>query len=163
MKYELDFIFGLPGDNEDTYKETIDVLKRCNHLNRVSALIISFLPKTEIIKHSLQYNDIIAEDIDKINQGLESSQTDKGSIRNIKKKKLSKQYNLLYRLCAFLPTVCITFLQKSGLFKLLIYLNPFLIYFIRILGMDTVDKIFVRSFLRQFVRCTFRRDKYYST
>lgn len=163
LRYELDFIFGLPGDNEETYVKTVSVLKKCNHLNRVGALILSYLPKTEIIEHSLECHDIIPDDIKGIEEGLEKSQTSIGSIRSREKKKLAERYNLLYRLCAFLPEQYIAFLQNTGFFKVLVYLNPFLIYFIRVFGMDDVDKIFIKSFFRQLSKRIFQRNSYYRT
>ena len=162
MRYELDFIFGLPGDDENTYKETVDFLKPLNSLNRVSALILSFLPKTEIINHSLKYKDIDVDEIKNIEEGLESSQTDKGSIRKEHTRKLSERYNLLYRLCAFMGEGKIDFPRKTGLIKVLVYLNPFLLYIIRIMGMDIVDKIFVKLFFRQSAKIAFFKNKYYN-
>jgi len=162
LHYELDFIFGLPGDDLETYEQTVDFLKKTKSLNRVSALVLSYLPKTDIINHSMQCNDIGQEDLLNINEGLEGCQTDKGSIRDRQKRLIAERYNLLYRLCAFLGEQWIDFIRRTGLYKILVRFNPFLLYFIRILGMDTVDKIFVRIFFRQFLKVVFTSDKYYS-
>ncbi len=162
LRYELDFIFGLPGDNENTYQQTIDVLKHCRSLNRVSALTLSYLPKTEIIGHSLRTNEINLNDVDNIEAGLEGCQTGKGSIRNRTKLKLAAQYNLLYRLCAFLNAKQIDFINKIGLCSLLRHLNPFPAYLIRLLGIDTVDKIFIKLTLRHFIKVVFFKNSFFT-
>jgi hypothetical protein len=111
----------------------------------------------------MQCNDIGQEDLRNINEGLEGCQTDKGSIRDRQKRLIAERYNLLYRLCAFLGEQWIDFIRQTGLHKILIVFNPFLLYFIRILGMDTVDKIFVRIFFNQLLKVLFASEKYYST
>jgi radical SAM superfamily enzyme YgiQ (UPF0313 family) len=160
LRYELDFIFGLPGDDAATYEMTVDFLKKTKHLNRVSALVLSYLPKTEIIQHSLNNKDISEADLGNISQGLEGCQTDCGSIRTEEKLKEATRYNMLYRLCAFLPEGAIDFLRKRDL-GLCIALKPVLLSAIRVLGMDTVDKIFVKYFFRQLFKVVFLRGSYY--
>lgn len=162
LRYELDFIFGLPGDDKQTYEMTLDFLKKTRHLNRVSALMLSYLPKTEIIGHSLRNNDISEEDLDGISQGLEGCQTDRGSIRTAEKLKEVSRYNMLYRLCAFLPEGGIDFLRKRNLFAFAPFRTAFL-NGVRLLGMDTVDRIFVKYFFRQLVKVVVRRGRYYRT
>jgi len=162
LRYELDFIFGLPGDDICTYEDTVDFLKKMKHLNRVSALSLSYLPKTEIIDRSMQCQDISEDDLMKIEQGLEGCQTDRGSIRDIHKRRLAEQYNLLYRLCAFLSESQIDLIRRTGLHKVLVHLNPVLLYLVRLLGMDTVDRIFLKLFFRQLGRVVFHRDQYYA-
>lgn len=160
LRYELDFIFGLPGDDAATYEMTVDFLKKTRHLNRVSALVLSYLPKTEIIGHSLQNKDITEADLESIAQGLEGCQTDRGSIRAADKLAEANRYNMLYRLCAFLPEGAIDFLRRRDL-TLFTRLKPVLLSVIRLMGMDTVDKIFVKYFFRQLFKVTFLRNSYY--
>ncbi len=161
IRYELDFIFGLPGDDVRTYEDTVDFLKGKKSLNRVSALMLSFLPKTEIVDQSIRHGDITADDIQNIEQGLEGCQTDVGSIRDRKARKTAERYNLLYRLCAFLGERQIDWIRRRKLERILVYLNPLLLYGIRLLGMDTVDKIFVKMFFRQLAQVTVGRGNYY--
>jgi len=160
IRYELDFIFGLPGDDEDTFSHTVDVLKKCKSLNRVSTLNLSFLPKTEIVNHFLE-DDNKDEMVDHICKGLESPQTDKGSIRDSQLKKIAAEYAVLYRLCAFLPEKIINLFVSSKFYKILPKFNPFLYYFVRLLGVDKVDKIFLKEFTRQLIKYIFFRPNYY--
>ena len=161
IRYELDFIFGLPGDEISTYDDTVNFLKSKKNLNRVSALVLSFLPKTKIIEHSIDHGNITDEDRHNIEQGLEGCQTDVGSIRDKEKQKIAERYNVLYRLCAFLSEKQIDRIRRWKLENVLVILNPFLMYAIRLLGMDAVDKIFVKMFFKQLFKVTFGRLKYY--
>ncbi|MFH0986183.1 MAG: radical SAM protein [Candidatus Omnitrophota bacterium] len=161
IKYELDFIFGLPGDDVSTYEKTVDFLKGKKHLSRVSALTLSFLPKTQIVDHSICEGSISVDDIRNIEQGLEGCQTDGGSIRSKEKQRIAERYNVLYRLCAFMSGPQIDWVRRRGLDKILVRLNPFLIYLIRIFGMDTVDRIFVKMFFNQMFKVTLGRRHYY--
>ncbi len=162
LRYELDFIFGLPGDDRETFENTLNFLKKTQNMNRVSALVLSYLPKTEIINHSIERNQISAEDVEQIEQGMEGCQTDKGSLRSESYIKMAEEYNILYRLCAFLSEKQVDYLRKTGGDKILTFFGPMLIHFIRLLGMDTVDKIFLKLFARQFMRVVFQRRNYYA-
>jgi len=144
LKYELDHIFGLPGDTIETYNYAATTYNNCSSLLKINTNILSYIPKSSIIDKSLKSKQIRKKDLKSIDKGTEGSRVVTGSERDAQKSKLYQNYLVLYKLIRFIPKQLLPLILRYRLYSGLRFLEPGIGYIARLIGMDTIDAIYIK-------------------
>lgn len=145
LTYELDHIFGLPGDAEKDYQEAALFYKNCRSLLKVNTNILSYIPKTKVIEKGLKAKKIKKKDIQSIEQGKEESRTAIGSERDKKQLAMYLSLIVIYKAIKVIPQGLLRFILKSRLYCYFRFFDPWLGYIVRFISADEVDKLYVKQ------------------
>jgi radical SAM superfamily enzyme YgiQ (UPF0313 family) len=107
MKYKLhvkvDHMFGLPGEPLDA-QETARKFYALHPPYRIQTFWTNFLPGTEMVRQAEEMGLLTAEDIRKLNAGIECNFYHNSDwIRDPRTRKIYKAYNVLFKLIPVLP------------------------------------------------------------
>lgn len=152
LRYQLDIIFGLPGDTESSYRHAVDIFKKCRVIRKVNTNTLTYVPKTRIIDTAIEENKLNHRYIKNIEHGFDGCQVGSGSITDKIFFKMVNNYLMMFKLAMFLPPTMVDFLMDRGLFKILRFIKPILLPIIRYIRRDKTDRILIHSFLRDLTR-----------
>ncbi|MEJ2744973.1 MAG: radical SAM protein [bacterium] len=122
LKYSLDFILGLPGQDEDGLKESIRFIAGCRSCIRVTPFWIAYLPQTPLVDIALKLGNIGPEDVERLENGLDKHYLSTGSIHEAGEIKRLLGYHMLFRMAPTVPAAFTSFILKRNLQKILRYL-----------------------------------------
>lgn len=145
LKYELDHIFGLPGDTESSYQFAARVYKSGKSLLKINTNILSYIPKTSIIDKSLKAKQIRKNDLKTIEKGQEGCRVTSGSERNKKRLNMYQNLLVLYKTIRLFPKPVLEVLLNYRLYRVFRYFDPWVGYLARLVCMDTIDKIYLKQ------------------
>lgn len=152
IPYQPDFMFGLPGDTEEDYLATAKYFSNKRSLSKLNTNILSLQPKTDMVGLAIESGMIGEEDKQKIDNGEEPSSTGVGSVRDEATQTMHKNFTLLYKIATKLPAFVTAFLIRSGQYKKLFRINPVFAHGIRLVGVDTRDRLYVLHYFRYIPR-----------
>jgi radical SAM superfamily enzyme YgiQ (UPF0313 family) len=148
LAYELDHIFGLPHDQEEDYQRAAFFYKNCRSLLKVNTNILSYIPKTQVIKRGIEAQKIRRQDIAKIEAGKEASRVSTGSERNKKQLEMYQGMIVVYKAIKIIPRPVLSLILKHRLYRYLRFFDPWLGYFVRFLSADKIDWLYVKQNIR---------------
>jgi radical SAM superfamily enzyme YgiQ (UPF0313 family) len=107
LKFALDCILNLPGDTEDTVKESLSLFNEARP-NMVNCFPLSYLPGTKIVEIAYQRGVLNAQDLELINKGRHLVYFSLGVNKRVYKDDYSK-YSFLF---VALPVISKKYLKK---------------------------------------------------
>ena len=158
LPYQLDMIFGLPGDVMADYHENAQFFSNCKAASKINTLILSLQPQTDIVDHAIEVGMICEADKASIDAGEEGCRVgESGSLRDKKQHHMIQNYMLMYRIAVLFPKWITTTMLKSGIYKYLRYGEPFLGHAVRLYGADQRDILYVHHHVRYAVEWVTRK------
>jgi len=145
LKYELDHIFGLPGDTEQSYAYAAQVYKNGSSLLKINTNILSYIPKTSIIDKSIKAKQIKKSDVQAIDEGKEGCRVGPGSERDTEKLHLYQSYLVLYKMIRLIPKSLFHFMLHTKIYRHLRHFDPAIGYIARYLSRDTIDTVYMNQ------------------
>lgn len=124
VPYSLDYILGLPGQEEQELKDAADFFSDLKYCYRISPFMLSYLPKLKIIDYAIEHDLLNKDESERIEEGLHGNYMDRGSDMEKDRRKLMQTYKLLFRSMSFMPTWLRKVLYKTRIY-FLFYIIPF--------------------------------------
>ncbi len=103
VRYSLDYILGLPDQNEEELKKVADFFAGLKYCYRISPFIISYLPKVPLLRYAIEQGLVPRDEEERIEQGLHGNYMDKGSSMDRARRRMMNMYKLHYRSMSFMP------------------------------------------------------------
>ncbi len=123
VHYTLHHIFGLPFDDYAKLLQATEFYLKLKYCTKIDCYWLSYFPKTEIVDISKSLNLIDDEDIRMIENGEEPMYFEGGSVRDLKTKRLCKQFDIFFQLIPTLPKSLKNLIYRGRLFNCF-YLFP---------------------------------------
>lgn len=124
MPYSLDYILGLPEQEEPELKAAAELFGRLRHCYRISPFMLSYLPKLKIIDYAIERGMLPKDEPERIEEGLHGNYMDEGSPMEKSRRRMMEAYKLLFRSMSFMPCLLRRFFYRSRLY-FLFYVIPF--------------------------------------
>ncbi|MBT4484911.1 MAG: B12-binding domain-containing radical SAM protein [Candidatus Latescibacteria bacterium] len=124
VPYSLDYILGLPDQNEEELKKAAELFSGLKYCYRISPFMLSYLPKLEIIDYAIEHGMLDKNEREKIEEGLHGNYMYEGSDMDKDKRRLMNTYKLLFRSMSFMPSWLRKIFYKSKLY-FIFYAIPF--------------------------------------
>lgn len=103
LQYSLDYILGLPKQEEQELLEAADFFIGRKMCYRVSPYMLAYLPKLEIVKLGLEHGEITEADVEALERGEHDHYLSAGSVgQNREKLRFFKAYRIFFRLIPLL-------------------------------------------------------------
>lgn len=122
--YSLDYILGLPGQEEQELKNAANLFSKLKYCYRISPFMLSYLPKLKIIDYAIEHDLLNKDEPERIEEGLHGNYMDRGSDMEKKRRKVMETYKLLFRSMSFMPTWLRKSFYKSKIY-FIFYIIPF--------------------------------------
>lgn len=123
LSYSLDYILGLPKQEEEELEQAAQFFIERTSCHRISPYMLAYLPKLKIIEHGLAYGEITAADVERLESGAHDHYLSAGSIGE-NKEKLERflAYKLFFRVIPLIPKPISAFILRKKLFRFFHYL-----------------------------------------
>lgn len=170
LRYSVDFIVGLPGENSDDIVDAVRLIAGKKGLVRASIFWLSYLPKVDITEYALNHGIITQKDVDVMEDGLQENYLSTGSVMEKNRQKFLKNYHIIFRILPIVPTWFVDLILRSKLCNCIYVLpNCVLTFLITIIDVivSIVKKDYYANFmmkwvLRETVLRLFHREKVFS-
>jgi radical SAM superfamily enzyme YgiQ (UPF0313 family) len=124
INYSLDYILGLPDQEEEELKNAASLFMGLKYCYRISPFMLSYLPKLKIIDYAIKKGILDPKECERIEEGLHGNYMYDGSDMEESRRKMMETYKLLYRAMSFIPCWMRKLFYKSKLYYLF-YVLPF--------------------------------------
>ncbi|MBF0147184.1 MAG: B12-binding domain-containing radical SAM protein [Magnetococcales bacterium] len=151
LRYSFDYIFGLPGQNEQEIQEAMEFFLSCQHLVRLTPFWLSYFPKTPMVTVGLNHGMIHEADIEAMEEGEHTSCLTTGSITDKKLIRTIQNYRIFFRLFPILPRRLTKYLIRKRSYRFF-YLMPveFLVLIVDILVSLKLRDVAAISYLHSY-------------
>ncbi len=136
LRYDIDHLFGIPGETEKDHFDSAMFYSNLKNLNRIKVFYLMYFPKIKILDSALKSGILNQKDVEKINLGEMKSYTSGGYVNQNMDNKIMIRYEKVFRM-----------LPSSPFKKMLIINNNLLDYVPRAL-----------TFLIQFAKSIINKD-----
>lgn len=144
LRYDVDLMFGLPGETEEKYVLPIDFFKHSKHLNRLKCYNLTYYPKIEIT--NIARNDMLLSEreIKEIEDGRIGDWFHLDFLKDTKTKRLKDNFQVFYKIFPILPKSWISYIIRHKLYrKFYIIPSPVLIILQLIIAIRHKDYRFI--------------------
>jgi hypothetical protein len=130
LRYSLDFIFGLPGQELDELEQGARILSRVKNCIRASVFWCQYLPGVGLTSYAFNQGLLTAADVDDVLAGNQDHYMSYGHVEDEKRKKILNNYMVLYRLAPILNNRVMSFILDKGLQRYFSFLpqTPIIIF-----------------------------------
>ncbi len=119
LRYDVDHIFGLPGETLEDHKAAALFYKRFRYLNRVKCHNLAYFPKAWIIDMALEAGDLAPDDVRAVEEGLAGGFHHLDYIKDPQKRAWRDQFQALYKLIPLLPGPVMEKIVEGDLYRFL--------------------------------------------
>ncbi len=133
IRYDVDYIFGLPGESESDHRRAAFFFNCLNYLNRVKPHNLSYFPSLKIIDIAKEMNILSDRDIESINQGLIGDFFHEMSSQNEEMRKTNDNYRTLFKFIPLLKRKHLDRLLNSSMMEKLHATPSFVILLLQVL------------------------------
>ncbi len=133
LNYDLDHMFGLPGESEKDYVDSARFYSTLKNLNRIKYNYLTYFPGTEIV--SIAYNKglLTKNDLVKINQGKTKSFFDGGFVDMDRSNRTYISFEKLFKILPIIPKRVVNWLLHKKRYLLFSYVPSILILILQII------------------------------
>ena len=117
LHYDIDHMFGLPGETEEDHIQGLKYYSRLKYLNRIKCHNLTYFPQTAIIHDACRNKMLSDQDIENINKGEITDFFHSDFIRDSRLKKAKDNFSKLYKLLPILPYFMVHFLINLRLYR----------------------------------------------
>ncbi|MEW6076598.1 MAG: cobalamin-dependent protein [Thermodesulfobacteriota bacterium] len=114
LRYDIDHIFGLPGETVRDHVDGLRYYSRLKRLNRIKCHNLTCFPNTTMARYAREHNVLGAEDEDKLKKGEISDFFHGDAIRDGRLKKAKDLFSKCYKLLPIIPDIIVRRLIRSG-------------------------------------------------
>lgn len=151
LMYNIDLMFGLPGEDEADHLLGIGCFKQLKYLNRIKCFNLAYFPRLPIIEILKRQGALDADDIKKIENGQCGNIMHVDSIKDNHPKRLKQNFQPFYQILPLLPTSFVDFILKRKLYRKFYMIPSFIILSLQLmLGLKNRDyrfRIYIMNYL----------------
>ncbi len=114
LRYDIDHIFGLPGEKIKDHVDGLYFYSQLKLLNRIKCHNLTYFPNTPITRFAYDHNVLTAKDIDKMKKGDISDFFHGDAIKDKKLKKAKDVFSKCYKWLPIIPEFLIRSFIRSG-------------------------------------------------
>jgi len=118
ISYSLDYMLGLPSQEEPELKKAAEFFGRLKYCYRITPFMFSYLPKMRIIDYAVNRGFLDESERSRIEEGLHDNYMYRGSDMPPERARLMNTYRLLFRSMSFMTPRMRRFFYHSGLFRI---------------------------------------------
>ncbi len=132
VKFSVDLMTGLPGENKGDLLLAANELVKCKNLYKIGLFYLQYLPKTPITEYAKDCGRLTETEVININKGGINNFFTANNAREISR---LRDFQLLFRLLPILPRWLVKLILKFNIYKAFHYIpQVFLIVFIDIMS-----------------------------
>ncbi len=117
LRYDIDHMFGLPGEKEKDHIDGLKFYNRLKYLNRIKCHNLTYFPKMTIIETARRHMILDDKDIENINKGNISNFFHNDFIRDDQLKKAKDSFYKLYKLLPIIPAPVVHLIVRYRLYR----------------------------------------------
>jgi radical SAM superfamily enzyme YgiQ (UPF0313 family) len=115
IRYDIDHMFGLPGESEADHVEAARFYGTLRRLNRIKCHNLTFFPAMEIVDKARQAGMLDDEDVGRIRRGeMAADFFHRDSIRDARTRETAWDFLTLFRFLPLLPAWCLGWILDGG-------------------------------------------------
>ncbi|MBN2121074.1 MAG: B12-binding domain-containing radical SAM protein [Candidatus Omnitrophica bacterium] len=164
LRYDIDHMFGLPGEKEQDWIKAAEFYSRLKNLNRIKCHNLVYFPRLEIINAAKQDSILSEDDIENIEEGrIVGSFFHPYLNKDKESEKVKKDFENLYKMLPLFRPSWTGFIIGHRLYKIFHFIPSFLIMFLQVIvafkGRDPRFMILTRYYLL-YLRKRLKRVKF---
>ena len=114
LRYDIDHIFGLPGETIQDHVAGLRYYSRLKKLNRIKCHNLTYFPNTDIARFAAENGLLTAEDVDRLKRGDISDFFHGDAIRDARLKKAKTAFSKCYKWLPVIPKFILLRLARTG-------------------------------------------------
>ncbi len=114
LRYDIDHIFGLPGEKVEDHVDGLRFYSRLKRLNRIKCHNLTYFPNTAITRFARENQVLTKEDVDKLEKGDISDFFHGDAIKDRELKKAKDVFSKCYKWLPVIPGFLIRSFIRSG-------------------------------------------------
>jgi len=112
LHYDIDHMFGLPGEKVSDHTEGLKFYSRLRYLNRIKCHNLTYFPQMKSIQTAVNTGILDKKEIDQINDGEISGFFHRDFIKDPDLKKAKDSFSTLYKLLPIIPVFLVNYIYK---------------------------------------------------
>ncbi len=117
LRYDIDHMFGLPGETEADHVRALQYYRRLKYLNRIKCHNLTYFPKTAIIETARSRGLLTEADVAAINQGGMSDFFHQDFIQEPERKTAKDVFSKYFKLLPIIPGFLVNFSLRWRLYR----------------------------------------------
>ena len=164
MRYDIDIMFGLPGEREEDFINAVGVFLKHSFINRVKCYNLSYYPGLSIMEKAYKNNILNNDDIKRINSGLINDWFHSDFLKNKEAKRMNLNFRNLFKIVALLPHWITGKIIKNKTYRIFYLMPQFLVMIFQCLGgilhKDYRFSIYFNNYLKHFMNLFFNKRRF---
>lgn len=161
LHYDIDHMFGLPGESVEDHIEAGIFYSKLRYLNRLKCHNLSYFPRLQIVEEAVESGQLSSGEKRDIERGHISDFFHTDSIKDITARRQKDALQTLYKILPILPRSFTGWLLRSGKYRLLRYIPKPLVIMLQILvafrGRDYRFLLYFKYYIFRLMRVTERK------
>ncbi|MBU1912858.1 MAG: cobalamin-dependent protein [Candidatus Omnitrophica bacterium] len=133
LRYDVDHMFGLPGERLDDYFFGARFYSRLKYINRIKCFELTYFPKMRILASAMDAGLLDEEDIAGIEKGRIGDFYHNSSVKNKAAEKTNRNFKVFYKFLPLVPCSCVRFILKNKIYRVFRFIPAFVVVFLQIL------------------------------
>jgi len=151
LHYDIDHMFGLPGESPADHRAAALLYCRLRYLNRIKCHNLSYFPRLRIVEEALREGTLVPEEVCEIEHGKVSDFFHTDSIKDEALRREKDAMHALYKILPILPRRWVERLVETGRYRWLRWLPKPLVMVLQVLvairGRDYRFVLYFRYYL----------------
>ena len=133
LRYDIDHMFGLPGEQEEDHIKAARLYSQLNYLNRIKCFELTYFPKMQILNSAKDAGLLDEQDIQDIEKGKVGDFFHENSCKSKMVAKTNKNFKVFYKFLSLLPGSGIKYILKNKIYRSFRFVPSFIVVFLQIL------------------------------
>ena len=163
LRYDIDHMFGLPGEKIEDFKQAAEFYSQLRYLNRIKCHNLTYFPKMRIVEIARSHNILTDREIEDIAGGRIGDFFHLDSIKDFRLKRMKENFQTLYKILPILSPGMVGYILRRQIYQKLHLLPSIIVIFLQILvaikGKDYRFLLYFKNYPRQVMKKTVRMIK----
>ncbi|MBL7132042.1 MAG: cobalamin-dependent protein [Candidatus Omnitrophica bacterium] len=133
LHYDIDHMFGLPGEEEEDYILGSKFYSQLRYLNRIKCHNLTYFPKMEILESAQEEGRLDKKEIVDIEEGNIEDFFHCNSFKDETMIRINKNFQVFYKILPLLPSVLVSWILKRKLYRKFYLIPSFVVIFLQLL------------------------------
>lgn len=151
LHYDIDYMFGLPREEEEDHILGAQFLSQLKYLNRIKCYNLTYFPKMEIIESAREEGLLNEKDIVDIKHGRIGDFFHRDSLRDDPTMITNKNFKFFYKFLPLLPTPWVRYILKHKIYRIFRLIPYMIVVFLQVVvafkGRDYRYLFYIKHYL----------------
>lgn len=160
LRYDVDHMFGLPGECEEDHLYAARIYSQLRYLNRIKCFQLTYFPKMPILNRAKELGCLDEQDIANIEKGQVGDFFHRPSCKDKAMADKNNNFKIFYKFLSLFPDFSVRYILKNKLYRSFRFIPHFVVIFLQMLvalrGRDYRYLFYLKYYLLR-IRMSFKR------